>query len=106
MLAGIAGGKAQYFERENGEHAGHGIEDETSEEGQPQRQQQGHIRTSGGRVGNARSLGLKRRWRDRTGGNIHQQMLGLGRVTEPRIRTALISHRKGQPRLAIGERDP
>ena len=105
VLAGIAGGKAQHLERENGEHAGHGIEDKTSEKGQPQRQQKGHIGTSGGRVGDTRSLRLKRRWRNRTGVDIYQQMLGLGRVAEPRICTALISHRKRQLRLAIGQRD-
>ena len=39
VLTRITRSKAQHFERENGEYAGHGIEDKTPEEGQTQRQQ-------------------------------------------------------------------
>ena len=48
VLARIARGKAQHFEREDGEYAGHGIEDKTPKERQTQRQQQRHILARGG----------------------------------------------------------
>ena len=104
VLTRIARCKAQHFERENGEHAGHGIEDKTPEEGQTQRQQQSHIWTGGGSASGTRRLAFKACWRDGTRDDIHQQMLGLRWIAQPGIRTPLIGDREGQASCVIGER--
>ena len=84
VAAGLAGGEAQYFQRQDGKDTGHGVENDAAHESEQQRQPQGGV-VIGGRVGcGSRGRSGSRPFAGIGGycaaGGIDQKILGVGGV--------------------------